>query len=260
MSDATYAVIRYTPDPARNEALNIGILAWQKGEPLVRVDDDAVARVVRENPQLETDALMYVEQLVRNGLQGVKRAADVEHVLTEQRGFPISFSEPRHTTVVKGADLGATMDRLVQRIVAPRRRGGGGGGNPADAVSKQLKALKAAPPVMRNYFIDTTTSGAPRAVDFFVNHGANRALDVLRLAVSRADEIRRRADAEAFKVWDVTQKNNVTYTVLCDLSPDRQLSATYDTAKRAIEAGGATVVTDPEEAVEALVGDRGTLL
>lgn len=260
MSDASYAVIRYTPDPARNEALNIGVLVWNGGEPLVRIDDSAVARVVRENPRLETEALLYVGQLIRSQFSGVSKSSEVLQLLGYQRGFPISFTEPRHTTVLSGSSLDATVDRLVERIVTPHRRSGGGGVNPADLVSRQLKALKSAPPVMRNYFIGASASGAPRSVDFFVNHGANRALDVLRLAVSQADDIRRRADAQAFKVWDVVQKNDVIFTVFCSLSEDRQLAKTYDLARRTIEAGGAQVVTEPEEAIEALVGDDGRLL
>lgn len=260
MSDADYVVIRYTPDPARNEALNIGVLAWTGIDMQVKIDDNAVARVVRENPQLETDALLYLEDLILSGFAGAGSSAEVLQVLGHQPGFPVSFTDPRQTSVLPGGSLEETMERLVTRIVTPRRRTGGGGASPASAVHRRLRALKASPPVMRNHFIEASASGAPRAVDFFVNHGANKALDVLRLNVSQADEIRRRADAQAFKVWDVIQKNEVKFTVLCACSSDRQLTHTYDLARRTIEAAGAAVVTSTDEAVKSLVGQPNEML
>lgn len=68
MTPALYAVIRYIPDPARNEALNVGIVAWSEASCRLRIDDEAVARVVRENPHLEREALLYLEASLRDQL------------------------------------------------------------------------------------------------------------------------------------------------------------------------------------------------
>lgn len=87
--------------------------------------------------------------------------------------------------------------------------------------------------------------------------GVGQVLDLLRgLAVSRADEIRQRADAEAFKVYDVLTADTVVkdYVVLCGFAQDKQLAETNEHARRVMETQGATVVTDVDDAVTALGG------
>lgn len=253
MTEANYSVVRYVPDPARSEALNIGILAWTSNVVRLSIDDQAVARVVRENPHLERDALFYVEALLSEHLGGSGPVpAKVHSLLSDQTGFPVLLTEPR-ATHLRAGDLPETVERLLSRIVRPRRRSGGGGGNPADVLARQLRPLLDRRVVRRNYSISGSVSGIPRTVDFFANGGANIALDVVRLGVSQAEEIRKRSDAEAFKVWDVLSGGLVaTFVAFCSFSQDDGLVETNANAKAAIQAAGAEIVTVVDEAVTAL--------
>ena len=253
MTEGHYAVIKYIPDPARSEALNVGIVVWTNHMVRLSIDEHAVARVVRENPQLERDALFYLEPLlIEQFSTPSSTAVQVHKLLAEQTGFPVLFSEPRLTAVGDGG-IDATLERLLNRIVRPRRRGGGAGGNPIETLAKQVRPLLQERHVQRNYSVLGSLSGIPRTVDFFANSGANVAVDVVRLAVSQADEIRKRADAEAFKVWDVLGGKQVsTFMTLCTFSSVGDLAEPNAHARRAIESAGARVVTVVEEAASAL--------
>ena len=258
MSDARYAVIRYVPDPGRGESLNIGILLWEErsAEYRLRVDQEAIARVIRENPKLERDSLLYVEPMLREQLSSavVPATSRIKGILEDIGGFPLDISESRFTTV--GPDesgLDDTLNRLIDRVVHPKRRSGGGP-NPLQAMDRRLAPLIRTDKVARNHFFAQTKSGVPRAADFFANSGANIALDVVRLALQKADNIKMRADAEALKVLDVlgaeSQVND--YLVYCDFSEAEEFQETNDVARRVIAAQGARVISDPQEAVEVI--------
>ena len=131
MTPANYLVIKYNADPARGEEFNVGIIVWTPNGYSVAIDQEAVGRVVRENPHLERDALLFVEPTVRQTLKRTVppfSSEGVLRVIKEQSGFPIHFTEARHTTLESDSEVGipASMDRLMNRVVRPRRRTGGG--------------------------------------------------------------------------------------------------------------------------------------
>ena len=256
MTEAHYSVVKYVPDPARNEALNLGILAWTGSVFRLDIDDQAVARVVRENPHLERDALLYLEPLLLEQLSPAESLTiKIHKLISQQKGFPVVFGEPRLTQVGDGG-IEATMERLLDRIVRPKRRTGGGAANPAELLAKHLRPLLQSGIVQRHHSVSKSISGVPRTVDFFANSTVNVAVDVVRLAVSQADEIRKRADAEAFKVWDVLGRNqHLTFMAFCSFSPHSALTETNQRARKVIEAAGANVITVVEEAAAALGAD-----
>lgn len=250
MDTAHYSVIRYMPDPGRGERLNIGVLLWVGERYQLRLDDDAIDRVVRENPRLIRDSLLYVGPMIREALlsggQIPERAAEL---LARQRGFPVDLSEARFTDVASREGIDDALDALVERIVRPKRRGGGGRGyDPRKAMAKHLKPLLEQGRVERHHFFKSSGTGIGRAVDFFANSGANTALDVVKLALKEAKEIQSRADAEAFKVYDIRRENDIRFVVYCDFSLDRSLGEANDSARKAIESTGAVVVSNPKEA------------
>lgn len=255
-AEGSYSVIRYIPDPGRGESLNVGILLWDGQDFRLNVDDKAIERVIRENPLLERDALLYVEPSLHDRLAsgGGSIPDRVERMLASQRGFPIELTEPRFTTLEGRGEYDATLQRLTKRIVRPRRRTGGGGSHPMQAVERRLASLLKQEAVSRNHFFGTSRTGVPRRADFFANSGANVALDVVRLALRRAQEIRLRADAEAFKVYDVLNAENSVrkYFVLCEFGAAQELLETNENARRVIEMQGATVVTDAGVAAQVL--------
>jgi hypothetical protein len=259
MSEARYSVIRYIPDPGRGERLNIGILLWdeESAEYRLEIEQKAIERVIRENPRLASDSLFYIAPMLNEQLSSAvtPTTARIKSILGKRTGFPLDISEPRLTTISADEDgLDMTLDRLVKRIVRPKRRGGPRHPKPADLVATKLKPLIQSQAVSRGYPLSATKSGVPRYADFFANSGANVALDVVQLAVTKADEIRLRADAEANKVSDILSgKAGVNdYLVYCQVTDDRQLSNTYGDARTVIEAQGARVLTDLDDAVSAI--------
>jgi DUF3037 family protein len=258
MTDGRYSVIRYIPDPGRGESLNIGILVWAGDEFRLSVDEKAVERVIRENPRLERDALLYVEPLLTERLSSavVPVPTRITRLLEDQKGFPIELSEPLFTRVDLHDEggLDATLERLTGRVVTPRRRQSRSGPNPVALLERRLKPLIRSENVTRNHFFSHTRTGVPRKADFYANTGAEVALDYIRLALHRADEIRLRADAEAFKVYDILAADPSVreYVVFCEFRDDRELDETNRAARQVLEAQDATIVTELEDAVRAL--------
>ena len=74
------------------------------------------------------------------------------------------------------------------------------------------------------------------------------ALDLVKLDITRADEIRRRADAEAFKIEDIRSTNDIEIVVLCSLNNDEALAQINRDVQRIIGSVGARITTDAEEA------------
>lgn len=261
MRSADYAVIRYVADPGRNEARNVGLIIWDEHDCRLYIDDLAVERVVRENTFLERDALLYLEPFLRDELS-VTSPFNRERFLTllnNQRWFPVILTEPRYTTLQEdqpGA-LEATLERLLKRVVRPGQRGGGSGFNPVRALAKRLRPLIQQQVLEPNHFFTASLTGLPRKVDFYANHGANTALDTLRLAIKDAGDIRTRVDAEAFKIEDICSKNNVNFIVYCAFSNEQALADANESARHVMTSVGATVVTNLDDAareVELAVG------
>lgn len=250
MSDARYSVIRYIPDLGRGESLNVGILLWDDSDFGVALENKAIERVVRENPRLERDALLYVEPMLRERLSddGLPVPERVERMLANQRGYPIDLTPARFTTVEETFDFDEELRRLTSRIVEPKRRTGGGQ-RAIDLVERGLRLLVRTQRVSRNHFFPDTKTGVQRRADFFANSAANVALDVLGLTLKRADNVREKADAEAMKVYDVLggPAPPSEYVVFCDFGVHVDDAVNSD-ARKVLEAQGATIVTEADEA------------
>src|SRR4051812_20292711 len=174
MSEASYSVIRYVPDPGRGERLNVGILLWDEDDFRVELDEKAVRRVVNQNPHLDSDALLYIRPMFTQRLSSahVPIPTTVKRLLDGQRGFPIDLSEPRFTNVDDEGGFDATVEWLTSRIVHPRSGGGGGGVTPTEIMERRLKPLLAREAVSRNHFFGRSKTGVRRKADFFANSGA----------------------------------------------------------------------------------------
>lgn len=254
MRPARHAVVRFVPDPARNEELNIGIVVWDETSCRVRVDPDAVARVIKENPHLSRDALGYVEPSLRQTFLAYGRSNPdlIVDWIEHQRGFPLLLTEPRQTTVKDGQGLDETLDRLIEYVVHPSRRAGGGV-RPAQVIAKQLRPLLRRDLIHQNYAFACRRSKSQRVVDFYANSQTNTALDTLSLALKKADDIRLRADAEAFKIEDIQENHRmVRFVVYCRFSKDQHLTTVSESARATLQSVGAEVVTDIESAVQAV--------
>ncbi len=256
MRRAEYVVIRYIADPGRNEPLNVGIVVWDDRGYRLRVDREAVARVIRDHPHLERDALLYLEPALHQQLpkDASFSARSMDEWLDQQKGFPVLFSDARLTTVdpLQPDGLDQALDRLIDRVVRPRRRTGGYTGSPYRDFARRLRPLIYRRLIYQDYVLQSQRTGLPWAVDFFANSGKNLVLDTLALATHKADQIRQRAAAEAFKLDDIGIGGSVVPRcyVFCSFLPDEELSEANDGARRILEAVGATVVTDLDETVK----------
>jgi Protein of unknown function (DUF3037) len=119
MTESGYSVIRYIPDAARGESLNIGVLVWAVDDFRLHIDQKAVDRVIKENPRLATDALLYVEPMLTEQLSTgvVALPSRINTLLTDPHRFPLVFSEPRFTAIDldrgrrwAGRDVGAAHE------------------------------------------------------------------------------------------------------------------------------------------------------
>jgi Protein of unknown function (DUF3037) len=256
MIPARYSLIRYIPDPARGEQLNIGILAWTENHLAIELDERAVDRVLRENPHLAKDSLRGLRDTLREQLESSSPTppGSASTWISGQRGYPVVATEDRYTTVSEDSieALGESVQRLVARIVRPRRRGGGGGFDPSHALERSLRPLLLSQRLVPDYMFAASRTGVARRVDYFANSGANIALDVVKLALKSADEVLRRADAEAFKVEDIRNSNAVDIVVFCTVGTDEAIRDVTRSAERIIGSVGARVVTTVEDAASAI--------
>jgi hypothetical protein len=253
MKPANYSVVRYIPDPGRNEELNVGIVLWNDRDFGLRIDELAVDRVIRENPWLATNALLHLESSLQEKLshRGSFNQKEFQKALEDFSSFPVLLTEPRHTTIQEDQPnaLSTTLDRLIQRVVRPNRRGGGGGSSPVENLARFLRPLLQRRAISRNHVFRESRTGIPRRVDFFANSKANVGLDALRLNLKSADQILERTDAEAFKIEDITSKNKVGFFVYCDFSQAEKLRRVNQNTRKVLESVGAIVTGDIQEAV-----------
>lgn len=259
MLPAHYSVIRYMPDPGRGERLNIGVLLWTERQYALQFDDAALNRVLRDNPRLERESLYYIAPMIRQSLRG---DGDLEgrvlSLLSTQNGFPFDLTEARFTAVndQSAAGLDEAVEGLVARIVRPKRIGRGSIDG-RQLLERRLRPLVRQGKIQPHHVFRAKLTGLERVVDYYANSSVNTALDVLKLSVTKADEIRSRADAEAFKVYDITRDNDLRFVVFCDLSRDRSLQEANESAQRVLRSTGAQVATSLEEAEQAMRDANG---
>lgn len=260
MKDATYSLIRYVPDPARGEALNIGILVWDDASFRLGLEDRAINRVIVENPWLATDALAGLEGTLSEQLASEfsNEPANIAQSLGDHRYWPVCFTEPRFTTIMdESSGLQEPLDRLLARIVRPRRRSGGSA-SLRDQVERRLKAFIRQNTVHKNHEFTQTRSGTKWAAQFFANSGTNLAFDTIKLDLARADAIRTRAASEAYKIYDVSTSTSIRYIVHLQAPTNPGLSPELRNARNMLESVGATVTTDLDEAVESFARSVAT--
>jgi len=240
MKDALYAVIRYNPDPARNELLNLGVVIWNEETYRLRIDDEAIDRVIRENPYLAKDALRSVQSLLYQQLA----SKSPDDLITAQQGFPVHITEPRYVALLSDGpdEMDTRLDDLLRRIVHPRRRGGGGGVKIIDVFERRFRPFLRQHKMMRDYQFFDSLSGTRRTVDFFANSGANIVVDTLQMDLKSADGILKNADAQALKAHDVLSRNSVEYLVCPTYSSDPKLASVTHTALLVLSKYGAHVL------------------
>lgn len=249
MIQAQYMLIRYIADPARNEALNVGIVAWSQYGYQFGFDQEAAKRVVRGNPHLAKDAVTQVESYLHQLLAN-RATFDSKYLLTilaSENRFPLEITEPRFTQVISDQPeaLEATYERLLNNLVHPRHRVTSSHESRVHVLAKQLQPLIKQHRMTRNHTFAASKTGTQRTVDFYANSGINLALDVVRLKYANADRIIEAADHQAHKIEDVSAINkDVQWLVYCDFSPKETLIKVNESVRKIITSSGAEIKED----------------
>jgi hypothetical protein len=252
-----YSVVRFNPDPARNELLNVGILIWRGADYLLKIDGRASTRIAKGYPSVPSDELIALDSIVRERFvpSGVFDEGQFRNILDRHPGYPVSLTEPRQTHADASAPL--LLDRelksLIERIVAPPKQPSPPDSAPVQALTKELKLLIRKRKIRCNHRFDVSRTGVTRTVDFYVNSTGQLAMDAIRLDFSNENRIVEKADAQAFKVEDIINKNNLRYIVYCKIHEDSAGDGIIADARRIIEGAGAEVLEDLDEAARAMV-------
>src|SRR5438552_3609007 len=138
MEKAYYAIVRYVPDPARGESINVGVVVTTPTGEFFRARfDDRLSRIRCLAPDESLDSIRsladVLEKREETGLQTILPIAGVTgwdlralQQLHEKWGHSIQFTEPRIALDVEPARL---LDDVYGRFVAvpdrPARRARG---------------------------------------------------------------------------------------------------------------------------------------
>ena len=252
MKSGHYIVVRFNPDPARNEVRNVGILLWDQAGYQLHVDGEAIHKVVRENPHLHATALDWIEEALASGMKSCLFDPDprsVSALVDGMRRLQLDFTEPLFTTIEP--NMKQTLRVLVNRIVKPRNRPIQKAVEPVRALAKRLKPLILDKLVEPKYEFKISASGIARTVDFFANSTANVALEAVQFNLkTNADGIISRADAQANKVRDIQEANpGVRFLLYCSLSEHASLKEANYHALSVLRASSAVVETTLATAV-----------
>lgn len=254
MNVGAYSLIRSVPDPIRGEVFNIGIVAWSDDQVRIEVDEDAAKRAVNQSRYLAKDAWAYYECFLRDLLieDGVINQSVLDEFAATPRGETLRLSKASFMRFPDGEQgFNERVLEIVKRLVAPIHRGGGSG-SPAKDIRVRLKSLIDSKAVQQNYPFLQTRSTVPRSCEFFVNSGANVALDTLRLDLSKPNLVYERIDAEATKIADIRSSNGVRFFVYCQAGQDEASLPIVDRARKVLDSVEAEVVLSLDEASEIL--------
>jgi hypothetical protein len=231
--------------------MNVGVLAWSGEQHELAIDREAVLRIVRENPRLHPDALLGIESALRDrlGLDDQPPEGEIRERIADHPGFPVLMTEPLYTTVASAdaVSLHDTVEHLVDRIVKPRHRAGRYQADLREQLAKSIGPLIRSGSVRQDHLFQKTRTGVPRRVDFFANSGRNLAVDRVIFDLKRADEIRLRADAEAYKATDIASQNSVRVLVLTSFSDAEEVQPSNDDARRILSSANVEVLESIED-------------
>lgn len=252
MREAKYAAIKYIADPARNEPLNLGIIVWDEREFRVRVDEHAAARIVRENRHLPSDSFVRVGHILQEQVSAAWKNGEMSSFLDSHPGYPVLLTEERFTTILdeQSQTIDDTLGRLLHHVVQPKTGDSrvSPRTNALSQLTSSLKPLLKQALMYQSYSFPKSRSGRTRVADFYANSSTNVALDALHLDVTKANDILKRADAEAFKVEDILNSgsaNGLRYWVYCHFPLGEEYESVANVVRTVLGSVNAEVYTDP---------------
>ena len=249
MTGSRYSVVRYVPDPAREECINVGVVVttddggyvacrfvhnWSRA---ARFGGKDVAFLKDFAESLKTEIQRQPSLLQPERFTGKLLAAFATDWCNS-----IQFSVPRASVA---EDPSVLLGELAAQFLV-EEPSSEGHASPVHVLERRFRDLLRENRLVRRAPLTDARTGLPRPVDFFVNSGANIALDALQLALKRPREIENRADAEAHKIEGIKAGQPLRMVVYCAISEDQSMVQPNDYARRSLEYVGAKVLTDAE--------------
>lgn len=241
MNPVQYVVVRYIADRVRYEPLNVGIVLWEGEHSHVRIDQEAIDRVLRDYPNLHKDALTDLRAI----LEEETRNRTIEEFIDAQQGLPYELTDVRDASPNKEAP--EILEILTERLVRPQKKKGGGRMSPVTRVAHQFKPYIEQSIMTKDYQFVKSNSGRPRKLSFFANHGANFGIDVVSLALMDADRIRDRAHARAFEYSDIKAVNDVSILTYCPIYQYEQVREATEDARASFESVDVEFITNIDD-------------
>lgn len=259
-----YLLIRAVPDVGRGEFFNVGMVAWADGELFLELSDEAIqraAKVARDG--LKDWKAIDIETHLKSVFQdGQRFLENLELAVSRQRGYPISYSEPRRMSLRPKTPTARVFDEVVRRlfdelVTPPVKTVIGtnkspGAPTPIQRLDQLLGSLNDTDKLKRSHALLGPT-GVEFRVNYFISSRFNVALDVID-PNQAVDEVRKEGFAEAYKVDQVikSRSNIAEFYVLCDASriADRRSAVNLarniaiEDVQKALSGVGAKVLTE----------------
>jgi hypothetical protein len=208
-----FSIVKFVPDAARDEPVNIGIVAWHLGTYVLKLDPRSFPRVLSNAPDLEKDAFDFSEDLLRMRIDEAFRmvSTDLSVALHQSLEGPFRLSQPGELLLQDPSEsalryvLENEVDQLIDRLVKPPKRSGRDYSKGARALLRAayLAELPAGS-FQQEHDISATRSGVRRTVDFYMNSDTNAAIDVIELNRNAKEEaVTKAADAMRAKCDDI---------------------------------------------------------
>lgn len=120
--ECEFSLVRYVPDPVKNEFVNIGVLlraAASPAAPVVRFTKDW-ARVRCVDPDADIEMLEAMESEMRQRLAGNETdAVPLMKTIEDSFSHQLQMTEPK---ACLAENMAAEMDQLMQLYIEPRRQ------------------------------------------------------------------------------------------------------------------------------------------
>lgn len=263
MQHGKYSLIKYIPDPIRNEPVNIGMILHGADEEFLAFDWD-LRRVSSKITRSDKEVLKhYEEQLeaIENEEMDWQRASfegfsvarpDFLDKVSDSIGSKVIFESPRGLEV---PDLDVAYDELFQRFVGTRQGGAG------VRVTKRAIIVQVKQAIQQRGLGDYVKPrpevvGAHRAykLPLGIRHAHRRFIEVLN--VTSPSESSYRQMASVARLWtDARQVPENRQSELCTLVRYSN-GARLPDGERLLRDDGVTVVTTPAAVLENIDFDR----
>lgn len=253
MTAGKYSLIRCMPDPIRGEVFNVGVVAWDDEQFRITIDEQAAKRAVNQGRSLASDAWLQFEESIRSqliesdklNLGNLERLANLPPVdrLIVSKPVYVKFGD-------EDDSFAERVDAIVARMVRPRSFGGKSG-SPVEDVKRHIQPMLKSGRVHTSWQFARSRTGKKRFADFYLNSGADIALDAVRADYEREAEASRAVDAEAFKVDDIKRaEDSVRYVVYLRCQYDGSRDDFNEESIAILRNAGAEVVRSVDDAVK----------